>query len=627
MPGITMQPSVRVATGWAKTVRQILPTREKLDELAEQLQQLRDAAGPQPSVLSTQATIASPAVFDRPPNPVPLSQPVPQYRHTSHAQNYPVAANYHRSDEQAIESQTNLGNFIPALGPSQSPHIDDLVAPQIYHATPMPTARHLDCLKLDGEQIDKMFQMFFEQYHPYLDILDPSLSADSYYSLSPVLFWAIISVAARRYEDEPALMASLSTPVTTLIWRNIPSLPHSIGLIQAILLVCNWPFPTSVLSMDPSFILISHARSAAMQMGVHRPENMQDYLRTKRRLSAREITEAVKIWCAIYITAQGITSTLGHQSLFSSDSVVDLACNNNVGIYAISDNLHHQLLLQRFTNHVESSFMDVTRNNSRQSLEGETSVLMNVLERDYDDLETKLGPILSDVNHLLLLSCGLQLRSFYFIATLPAEFRKSGLLKAFATTMNLITAVDIADSKFKLLDHCPFFIPRILTIAATVLLKIINSSYSVSVDHASGKQAFNSCLRFLRRASVEDNDLPGKGSRVMTQLWGVHRSFVAERVKEPRLKLKSRLGASVLHDSLWTWREELGGQPDAYPLLSEASLRKESNGIEHGASEFGEMSSMLINELQNTDWMWDIGLSSLIPVDIDSMLSTLSNEP
>ena len=37
--------------------------------------------------------------------------------------------------------------------------------------------------------------------------------------------------------------------------------------------------------------------------------------------------------------------------------------------------------------------------------------------------------------------------------------------------------------------------------------------------------------------------------------------------------------------------------------------------------------SMLTSELQNTDWMWDIGLSSLIPVDLDSMLGVLPNEP
>ncbi|MCJ1404154.1 hypothetical protein MMC11_007379, partial [Xylographa trunciseda] len=178
---------------------------------------------------------------------------------------------------------------------------------------------------------------------------------------------------------------------------------------------------------------------------------------------------------------------------------------------------------------------------------------MTMLEREYEDMEMGLGSILSDVNKLHLLSSGLQLRSFYFIAALPAEYRKSGLLKAFTTAMHLIAAVDAAHSNFKLLDHCPFLIPRILSIAAIMLLKIINSSYVVYVDHVAGKQAFTSCLRLLRRASVEDNDLPGKASRVMAQLWGVHRSFVAERLEEPNLKLKSRLGASVLH----SWKESV----------------------------------------------------------------------
>jgi hypothetical protein len=37
-------------------------------------------------------------------------------------------------------------------------------------------------------------------------------------------------------------------------------------------------------------------------------------------------------------------------------------------------------------------------------------------------------------------------------------------------------------------------------------------------------------------------------------------SRTVRREQEPSLRVKSRFGASVLHDGLWAWREEFGGQ-------------------------------------------------------------------
>lgn len=163
-------------------------------------------------------------------------------------------------------------------------------------------------------------------------------------------------------------------------------------------------------------------------------------------------------------------------------------------------------------------------------------------------------------NQIRLTMACLQLRIYYFFMPLAVDIRKQGLLKAYTTALTLISRVSDADVKWDFIKYAPNGIVHVLTVAAILLMKIISSSYSRYVDVESGKSAFNSVLSMHRRASVEDNDLRGRAGKILAQLWSVHQSLAVRREQEPTLNIKTRLGASVLHDSLWMWREEFGGQ-------------------------------------------------------------------
>lgn len=130
------------------------------------------------------------------------------------------------------------------------------------------------------------------------------MSPDSYYSRSPALFWAIISVAARRYEDDATLLGNLNPCVSKLIWSNAGLVPLSSYTIQALLLLANWSFPCDSQWKDPSLLLVSVAKSAAMQNGLHRPETVQDFRRVKTKLSEEEFQDAIKLWVGCFITAE-----------------------------------------------------------------------------------------------------------------------------------------------------------------------------------------------------------------------------------------------------------------------------------------------------------------------------------
>ena len=102
-----------------------------------------------------------------------------------------------------------------------------------------------------------------------------------------------------------------------------------------------------------------------------------------------------------------------------------------------------------------------------------------------------------------------------------------------------------------------------ITMSGMLIMKIINSSYSKYVDTETGIRAFDSVLVLLNRASLGYMDIRGRANKILTQLWGVHRDFKTRREEEPGLKIKSRLGASLLHDELWMWREQFAGQRGA----------------------------------------------------------------
>ncbi|KAG2421738.1 hypothetical protein HFD88_005714 [Aspergillus terreus] len=165
----------------------------------------------------------------------------------------------------------------------------------------------------------------------------------------------------------------------------------------------------------------------------------------------------------------------------------------------------------------------------------------------------------TDENTILLHGAGLQLYVYYLLDNGQSDLREKGLVRAYNLATELITTFTTLASAYELPEHGPVSYFRALCLAAMFILRLCYSNMSGSLDIDSGKGAFSSAICLTRRISLEDNDLPGRMSRILTQLWSAQvRS--GSRDKDPGLKLKTRMAASLIHDSLWMWREEFGGQ-------------------------------------------------------------------
>jgi hypothetical protein len=159
-------------------------------------------------------------------------------------------------------------------------------------------------VRLSPATVSELFADFFHFYHPFLPFLDPTRSADDVYAKdSKLLFWAIISVAARHYEADANLLCRLKEPLTDEIWRSIKTQPNH-HVVKALCLLCTWPLPARTTVSDPTFMLCGVMMQIAMQIGLHQPTHPQDFSRTKVRLQEQDIHDRLRTWAVCNIVAQ-----------------------------------------------------------------------------------------------------------------------------------------------------------------------------------------------------------------------------------------------------------------------------------------------------------------------------------
>lgn len=158
-----------------------------------------------------------------------------------------------------------------------------------------------------------IFYRYFARFHPFLPLLDPARSPDQYYETSTLLFWAIITVAARRHRDYPRLLESLAGPVSNLLWKTVQvSAADLMNLwpVQAFIILCTWPLPTNRVWTDPSFLLSNIAVTSAIQIGLHRPEHPKEFLARPSRqyvdfvVNESETSERMRTWAVCNIVSQ-----------------------------------------------------------------------------------------------------------------------------------------------------------------------------------------------------------------------------------------------------------------------------------------------------------------------------------
>ncbi|KAI9826995.1 MAG: hypothetical protein M1819_007089 [Sarea resinae] len=487
--------------------------------------------------------------------------------------------------------------------------------------------KKIENVVLTPDRVKDLFNHFFTFYHQFLPFLDPEKPPDQYYKASPLLFWAIISVAARRYNLEPTLLSSLSGPVSRLIWSTLAEVPQSYYIVKALCLLCTWPFPISSTSTDPTFMLTGTMMQIAMQIGLHRPSHAQDFTKIRVELREEELRDRVKTWAACNIVAQSVATGFGQPPSAQYDWTVEpVGSHEGSGSYQLPDELAARLQIEKFCDKVTKALYSNHGNSTGLYSDHERSIMSTFLIRDFEELEERIGDILSPIKTLHIRAAGLHLRLFaFFDSNAHKSYRQDLLGLYFATTSFLETALNLETALAgAILPYTSNYILQLMIAAGFTLLKLLNSFFAPSIDLEYGKSLFNRTIWAIRSISVASNDLPSRLAEVLAQLWraggggsarpqttasnGMGGSVVPDTDSSLQLKVRCRMSMSLVFDSVWRWREEFQAKGRGNLDSAVRNPTNPDSGAENQSQ--GQTTSSTPNHMNNNNNMHDPSSSS-----------------
>ena len=145
---------------------------------------------------------------------------------------------------------------------------------------------------------------YFDHYHEYFPILPDKSIFIAEHRANRLLLWTVMAIASQSHHDLPNLYASLVDPGRRLAADIYSPQSRSLRTMQALLLLCVWPFPFQQTINDPSPMYCSLATHVGYQLGLHRPSFRGDF---DEQVTERTTSTCVdrKTWYGCFIVNQG----------------------------------------------------------------------------------------------------------------------------------------------------------------------------------------------------------------------------------------------------------------------------------------------------------------------------------
>lgn len=224
--------------------------------------------------------------------------------------------------------------------------------PGANRVTPLGRTRHLGTVPVYGDVIEKLWDLYFENYHHFLPVLDPqSDRPDVIIGRSNILFWTVIIVAARHFEEDPTLLTRLTIPYGEHLKDTIsrPPTKDQHHVVKALCLLCTWPIPVSSSTDDMTFTLSGVMMKFAMHLGIHRPSNPSDFNNIPIHLRAEEITDRLKTWAVCNLVAQNVSTGYGQPPETVYDATLQIRMDEYSHVLAY---LHPRLEIEKYADKV-----------------------------------------------------------------------------------------------------------------------------------------------------------------------------------------------------------------------------------------------------------------------------------
>ncbi|KAH8596758.1 hypothetical protein B0O99DRAFT_619857 [Bisporella sp. PMI_857] len=445
--------------------------------------------------------------------------------------------------------------------------------------------RQIDDVGLTEEQISLLFGQFWAYYHQYLPFLDPLQAPDSYYEQHPLLFWTIISIAARRYTADPNLLTALVGPLTRLLWNTVGEVPTNYFVVKALCLLCVWPLPTSTTTTDPTHILSGVMMKTATGIGLHRPSHTQDFSRVSIDLNREQLHDRVTTWAVCNIVAQSVGTGYGQPASTLYDWTLAIRPGQS-DAFTLSPELEARLQVERFCDKVSKDMYSNATDPRGVAGDELRAMLTRVYRREYNELSVSIlsRTDLSPIVQLYLKAAGLHLRlSAFFDSSTTVGYMDDlmGLWRAAVAFLDYVFEMENIDHSkggVGILRYGTNYILQMTVAAGFTLLKLLGSFFAKEIEFDRGKQLFKRAIAGIRSMSIISNDLPWRLAELMVQMYNGARiearshqhtqhtgngngvDTVVNIDDSLQLKVRCRMSMSLMFDSIWRWREEFQAQ-------------------------------------------------------------------
>ncbi|KAL3458748.1 hypothetical protein BJX64DRAFT_291897 [Aspergillus heterothallicus] len=449
----------------------------------------------------------------------------------------------------------------------------------------------LDSIVLQVRDAAELFKIFFRDFHPILPFLNSnSPPADCHHSC-PLLFWSIVSVAARRYDTDPTLLTRLTSPLDELLHASVREGIKSLPQIQALVLLGYWPLFNHRFWDSNTLLYCNTALTSALQLDLHRPGYGQEYSFLQRIYPSHvSVGERNRTWIATVLLSFSVTRGLG------LPPIVPLMQDLSPEMLLDTPDVWRQLYkIQQASHRIVSSLSQIELGEGLYTK-------LSELEKEAMHVEDQMTQEMTLTNSLLLIYSKLYVQCMFFL--LPAagleklpekqrQLRTAGVLRAYATAVSVIMLALSHDKSFDELHIAPSQVPYILFVSALVVFRVLHSSFACLVSPTTGLgiseptrdrgQALCGMACFtIQRCSLQrgdDRDLPARMIDILRKLWRAADRDPHFCSKEPVVRVNSRMGAGIIFDCIDIWRRRYNkgdGRPQP-PRTAEGGMNVDGN--------------------------------------------------
>ncbi|KUI64961.1 Transcriptional regulatory protein SEF1 [Cytospora mali] len=517
--------------------------RSKFEELVQEVQSIKQAVAPKSS---------PPAALGQLPLP-PIPAPAPPRLY---------AASSFSPGASPLASISSFNNAPPPRPILDASPASGMTPGQL--TTPSSTSgrssqpRALKSKVFSGQDIDRYFDKYFEQYHPYFPIVRIR-EPDAIYNSGPVLFWAIVATACRTADHHGGVFDFLVDAVKKEVWESLSDPPISLATINALLILSVWPLPTIRFMKDPSPMYVSLLMNSCYLLGIHTGRGDYPDKTYPAYLLSVSDEEAVYSWVGYNIISQRVSTYSGTPSTgqFFNRTIENVL--DRTGPIQIPTYFHILLESAAFLHRVGR----IMAGNIEEG-NGVAHHVVEQLEEDFQKVQRIMSGNISEVDQFTVLSTLLELQVYYFMPApgFSPEIFKRNALRCHTTAQSVVRLALKLHSDIGFLSHAPHFVCRSVLTAACILISAMLSPSLKDVTERHIREGgstpdtvVSEALAGVRYCSIQEGDLPVRAAKMMESAWHVRGVLPPTEVSQA--DFIHRMGMGLPLDCIRRWKRQM----------------------------------------------------------------------